>query len=644
MVLDRERAREQLKGQLRAYVEIITEASRGANMYVCPLCGSGTGNHRTGAFSLKDDTSWKCFACNESGDIFDLIGKVENLAGYSEQLARAGEIFGIEVNSRVSSQNAPAEYQKQTINKQSRPKEAQAQDFTDFFLQANKDLNKTDYHRGISRDTLDHFQVGYVSCWTHPKVLNAPASPRLIIPTSRQSYFARDTRENIPEEQRQYAKQKVGNTHIFNIEALKNTKRPIFVVEGEIDALSIIDAGGEAIGLGTTAMVDTLLKLIKYYKPAEPLILALDNDARGMEAQAKLETGLKELQIPFYVFNPAKGYKDANEALQANKEAFKQAVERGEKYYLNEYLAETNARQLIHGFLDAANEFAKNSAIPTGYPNLDALLDGGLYPGIYVIGAISSLGKTTFSLQMADAIAQAGHDVLIFSLEMSKHELMAKTLSRISKLEDIKNNSLEERARPARNYLSGKWCVDNAPDEEIREVYRILDIYYQWADKVFIIEGSYSLNAIGITNKVKKHISITGHKPVVIVDYLQILAPLSDKYTDKQNVDRSIVELKRLSRDLKLPVITISSFNRDSYATKASMSAFKESGAIEYTSDVLIGLQFQGMSENASKFDVDAAKKSNPREIELLLIKNRHGQCGEVRFKYYPKFNLFTPA
>ena len=60
--MDRQETREQLKGQLRHYVESITEKSKGANMYVCPLCGSGKGSHGTGAFSIKDGVSWKCFS------------------------------------------------------------------------------------------------------------------------------------------------------------------------------------------------------------------------------------------------------------------------------------------------------------------------------------------------------------------------------------------------------------------------------------------------------------------------------------------------------------------------------------------------------------------------------------------------------
>ena len=70
------------------------------------------------------------------------------------------------------------------------------------------------------------------------------------------------------------------------------------------------------------------------------------------------------------------------------------------------------------------------------------------------------------------------------------------------------------------------------------------------------------------------------------------------------------------------------------------MKSFKESGAIEYGSDVLIGLQLKGADE--SKFDVDQAKQKNPREIELVILKNRNGATGKkIEYKYYPMFNFF---
>ena len=78
----------------------------------------------------------------------------------------------------------------------------------------------------------------------------------LFIPTGKSSYLARDTRENIPEKQKKFSKIKVGRSKIFNEQALlaaSESDEPIFIVEGELDALSIIEVGGNAVALGSTA-------------------------------------------------------------------------------------------------------------------------------------------------------------------------------------------------------------------------------------------------------------------------------------------------------------------------------------------------------------------------------------------------------
>ena len=71
------------------------------------------------------------------------------------------------------------------------------------------------------------------------------------------------------------------------------------------------------------------------------------------------------------------------------------------------------------------------------------------------------------------------------------------------------------------------------------------------------------------------------------------------------------------------------------------MQAFKESGAIEYSTDVLIGLQLMGTG--ADDFDVDEAKSRNPREIEAIILKNRNGRTGgKIGYNYYAMFNYFS--
>ena len=270
--------------------------------------------------------------------------------------------------------------------------------------------------------------------------------------------------------------------------------------------------------------------------------------------------------------------------------------------------------------------------IPTGFKEFDEILDGGLFEGLYIIGAVSSLGKTTFVLQMGDQIAQQGYDVLVFSLEMSKHELIAKSISRLTFL-----SGNAQKAKSVRE-ITSKSKYEGFSQAEKELIHRSAEQYAGYGKNVYIFEGIGDIGVNEIKSTLQEHISATGKTPVIIIDYLQILA--SDiRGTDKQNTDRSVLELKRLSRDFKMPIIAISSFNRENYKTEVSMLAFKESGAIEYSSDVLIGLQFKGAGPTLN--DTEARKK-DPRQIELKVLKNRNGRVGDtIEFAYYPQFNFF---
>ena len=643
--MTREQARETLKGQLRNYVESITQKSKGSNMYICPLCGSGTGNHGTGAFSIKDGTSWKCFSCEKGGDIFDLIGKYEGIEDYSAQLKRAGELFNIDLDGGTAYQNQGKSEQYTHTDIHTNTYTQDGEDYTDFFLQANRDIDKTSYHRGLTLETLNRFKIGYVEEWRHPKRPQAPASPRLIIPTSRESYLARDTRAELTEEQKSYSKMKVGSTHIFNARALQTASTPVFIVEGELDALSIIDVGGEAVGLGSISKVGSLLEILKESRPSQPLIVALDNDNRGAQASEKLIAGLKELGISFYRLNPAGQYKDASEALERDREALRRAVEETEhiqeeeeKAQREEYMKNSVANHL-QSFIDGIADSVNTPCIPTGFKALDETLEGGLYEGLYIVGAISSLGKTTLITQISDQIAQAGKDVLIFSLEMARAELMAKSISRHT-LQEIQDNGGDMRnAKTTRGITTGK-RYEHYSREELELINKAVLNYSKYADHIYISEGVGDIGAGQIRETVQKHILFTGSTPVVVIDYIQILSPYSERATDKQNTDKAVMELKRISRDYKTPVIGISSFNRANYREAVTMEAFKESGAIEYSSDVLIGLQLKGVGSKS--FDAREALEKSPREVELVILKNRNGRTGKkISYRYYPLFNYF---
>lgn len=643
--MNRQEATEVAKEYLISYVETLTDHSAKGNRkaYVCPICGSGTGRSKTGAFTITPDGhSWKCFACDRGGDTLDLIGYLEDIDDYSAKVTRAGELFNLDIEAHEEHQNQDIQTNMHT-DKTTQKTETS---YISFYKQANKNIQATDYpeKRGLSKAILDRFKIGYVENWKHPNAPeNVTGSPRLIIPVTKTSYLARDTRDNIPDYQKQYAKTKVGGSDIFNGRAfIDNLDKPIFIVEGEIDALSIMEVGGVAVGLGSTSNTKKLVEIVRDKQLERPLILALDNDSRGRKAQAELEKLLQAQKTPYTVAVLTEGaIKDPNEMLVRDRKAFTARVGeaiRNAKDDKEKYL-ETSTDNYIQDFLNGIADSVNTPCISTGFSKLDEVLDGGFYEGLYIVGAISSLGKTTLVTQIADQVASKGHDVLIFSLEMARGEIMAKSISRHTVMEVLQTGGDMKNAKTVRGITAGnRYEKYNSTEREL--IKNAVQAYSGYAKHIYITEGVGDLGVQQIRETVEKHTRYTGNTPLVIVDYLQILAPANERATDKQNTDKAVMELKRISRDFKTPVIGISSFNRDNYNNAVSMQAFKESGAIEYSSDILIGLQLKGAGDK--NFDPTEAKKKNPREIELVILKNRNGQTGaKVPFEFYPMFNYF---
>ena len=605
--------------------------------FVCPNCGSGSGPKGTGLHrDPGNPTHWKCFACGGYYDTLDLYGLAFGFEDFPQKLSGAATYFGLTAPTPIKAkkklcQNAP---------------QSPETDCTAFFKAAQARLNETDYpqRRGLSASTCARFGLGYDPQWKNPKAPDSvPASPRLIIPTGKTSYLARDVRSQneLTDQAAKYTKVKVGKTRLFNAEAIDTAAKPVYIVEGEIDAMSIVEAGGEAVALGSASNVHLLMERIREHRPAQPLILALDNDERGQKASAELEEALKAESVMYFVYNPCGEAKDANEALQMAPESFLRRVGDGERLPEMERLSylQTSAQGHLAAFIDGIAKSVDTPCLPTGFKALDEALDGGLYEGLYIVGAISSLGKTTLVTQIGDQVAAGGHDVLIFSLEMARNELMAKSLSRHTLELALAGRMGTIYAKTARGITDGMRYAHYG-DREREIIRQAVAQYAGYAGRIFIEEGVGDTDVTRIRERIARHIDLTGNTPVVIVDYLQIIAPYNERATDKQNMDKTVLELKRISRDFKLPMVAVSSLNRMSYGQKISMEAFKESGAIEYSSDVLIGLQLRGAGE--AGFDPTEAKKKNPREIEAVILKHRNGQVGgKIAFEYYPMFNFF---
>lgn len=625
---------------------------RSGKGYICPICNSGSGKSGTG-ITTKDGIHFTCWAgCFTNADIIDIIGLENGITDnsrYIEKVNMAARAFNVSLDE-MPAHTAPAQESRSIKPPASERGEEEIQ--TAFINAAAECISETDYmhRRGLSDSTLQRFKIGYCEEWKHPKAPAAPATPRIIIPTSNYSYIARDTREQIPEEQRKYSKSKVGKVRLFNPDALRTSSIPVFITEGEIDAMSICEVGGEAVGLGGTSNYTKLLEEVSKNRPAQPLIIALDNDAAGRATAQKLCAELAKLGIIHYRLNPyAPQYKDANELLQADRTRLQQYVERVNtaesigaiqaEEAREEYISTHSTAAYLMDFLNGVRESINTPAISTGFAGIDKVLDGGLYTGLYTIGAISSLGKTTLTLQIADNIAAAGKDVLYFSLEMARSELMAKSISRHTIIDVLKNGGNTAHAKTNRGITAGERYAQYSPAEHTL-ISNSVNAYGTYAKHIFIEEGIGDIGVREIREAVERHINSTGTAPVVFIDYLQILAPYNERATDKQNTDKAVLELKRISRDYNIPVFAISSLNRDNYNTKISMAAFKESGAIEYSADVLIGLQFTGAGEK--NFDAEAAKRKNPREIDFVILKQRNGSTGNiVAMEYFPMFNYY---
>ena len=626
--MNNEKTKEYLKSKLADYMQLTGRDTKNHITCINP-------EHSDSTPSMKyDDKRWKvhCFGCNADYDIFDLVGIDHNLTEFPDRYQKAMEIFEVDRLDTIP------EIEKKPVLKD------KTEDFTNYFEQCHRNIESTDYwkKRGLSKEIIDRFNIGYVSSFIVKQGEVHASWEALIIPTGKNSYMARNTSDS------EDRIRKFGASPIYNYRALTESTKPIFVVEGEIDALSVMEVGGEAIALGSTSNVASLLRLLETTKPCQPLILALDNDKAGKEASVQLDTTLQERGIRHYTVNVSGIYKDANESLIKDRERFEMNVKEidnidkaVEEIEREEYL-KTSTKYWLKSFVDGIKDSVNTPFIPTGFKKFDEKLDGGFYEGLYIFGAISSLGKTTFVTQIADQLAQNGNDILIFSLEMARSEIMSKSISRITFLELLQGKlpmNIDSRdAKTSRGITCGK-RYEKYSDSEKDLIVRSINSYGKYADHIFIFEGVGNIGVIQVRETIEKHFRLTGNIPVVIIDYLQILAPYSERMSDKQNTDKAVMELKRISRDFKLPMIGISSFNRANYNSQVSMEAFKESGAIEYSSDVLIGMQLKGAGE--TNFNVNEAKDKCVREIELKILKNRNGSIGDITFYYHPYFNYF---
>ncbi len=300
--------------------------------------------------------------------------------------------------------------------------------------------------------------------------------------------------------------------------------------------------------------------------------------------------------------------------LEATRRLSGAAQSEGEE--LDAYFAALEAAQSV------TNDF---QGLDTGFSHLNRLING-LSPGLIVLGAMPSTGKTTLAKQIADLVVEKHSDAacLFVSLEQSKEELRIKTLARLSGVEnrDMQRGRLDTQSQAWETVIKAKAA------------------FASFAGRLQVLEGDrvttvdrIRLAALQLRQKTE------AARLLVVVDYLQIM-PVEGNFGDtRQKVTFVTSELRRLARELDAPVLAIAWVNRAAYNAKGgSMEAFKESGDIEFSADVgLILVEDKDRKGDANYLGV----MRKWRGVNLDVVKNRNGERGRIRLEFYPEVSRF---
>ena len=374
-----------------------------------------------------------------------------------------------------------------------------------------------------------------------------------------------------------------------------------------------------------------------------------DNDGAGKTNGLKLAEELRRADYPKV---------DANDLLQSNPDELVRRLLYGlEKSYESlarqkaaneerrQAMAETRRQENksgieIFSFTDYfGGEFfrdiemtAKYSERKTGFENIDALQV--FMPGVYALGVLPASGKTTFAWQLLNQLAESGEPCIYCSFEMSKTELFTKSVVReLYK----KNPALSERlSLTSANIRRGA----------MRGSQELLEQAAQFAKSATNLKVA-ELSNTSVTELIeglKPLCADVNRSPVICLDYLQIIPSKGSKASSsKEKVDEIMLRLKDFQRSTNATLLVISSFNRENYYQKVSFSSFKESGAIEYSADVIWGLENHGVDAEGKldKDEVIKMSREKVRRIKFSCLKNRNGGAYECFFRYHAAYDYF---
>ncbi len=309
-------------------------------------------------------------------------------------------------------------------------------------------------------------------------------------------------------------------------------------------------------------------------------------------------------------------------------------------------------------FTETALREHRVPGLDTGIAGLDGILRG-MQPGLAVLGGVTSVGKSTLAIGIGDYVSRHGTPVLYYSTEMPETRVTARIITRhhfalcAQTGQPCRFTAADLfDARHTARWDSDTYAAYNealrAASGELREVTvdgvrQPYGLAPEGRIQPFnIIDGTGEVGALSaqfIREDATLFRDETGRTPFVIVDYLQMLSRgASRSMSERQEVDESIRHLIQLANS-GFCVLVVSSLSRASYNKPIQEDAFKESGGIEFSASVLMGLQYAAVHEKNWAPEVE--KRRMPRQIELVVLKNRYGMDGTVPLRYYARYDAF---
>lgn len=234
----------------------------------------------------------------------------------------------------------------------------------------------------------------------------------------------------------------------------------------------------------------------------------------------------------------------------------------------------------------------------TGFFDLDALTDGLHQGELTVIGARPGVGKTTFSLQIAEKLANKNKEVTYVSLEMSEIQIIQKLLSKRTMINSrkIRNGDLTE--------------------EEIEKLATACTEVSQLP--INILTKANSIQQIEIEARRMKN---KNKLDLLVIDYLQLVRNVGNFNSREQEVADISRTLKLLSLELNIPIIALCQLNRNASRNEPTLADIRESGAIEQDADNVIFLYKQDEDSNLVTIDLQKQRAGNTGILKLKFNK-----------------------